>query len=720
MRNHQGKQILSCLLAGLLAATAFSGCSSKNEESSPAASISTTAATEAQIEGKTEAETTAIETTEVAEITITHISPMETVSSTLGAEVTDLNVLLDRDGENTYKHDLEDFIQAGDVIQSFTFIFYAPDGTSDMVNYKGGCGISVKEDSAAATDEDWYQSDDFEQRVDGAYAEIIWNVPADVAADVDVDGEVLIGYWWSELQQVKLSSIVCTYTRTAEIPVDGTAETSPAAMLYNKTLSSDSEAVNTAKIPLSDLIGKGDTLQTVTFDVSSSGALGKFTGAFGVSLKSGCPAETDKNWYQTGNVVVFTQESSVSLTWIVPDEIKAYLDADGEIMLGYWWSDQASVTLDKVSVRYSNSTGISTKTETTASDQSEPGEVKQEGNAAVSSEQVNQMTSSEIVADMKIGWNLGNTLDSYDTKGSDNETGWGNPKTTKAMIDTVKEAGFNAVRIPVTWGEHLSSDHVIETAYLDRVQEVVDYAMDNDLYVILNVHHDDAIWLHPTYSEQAAVTETLTAIWKQLSERFADYDHHLVFEGMNEPRVIGSSTEWSGGTSEERDVINQLFQVFVDTVRASGGLNAERTLIVTSHAQSITKEAVSAVQIPDDDHIAVSIHSYAPWDFCGTEDDRSDWGSEADKQELESNFQYLEDTFISKGVPVLLDEFGAVNKNNTSIRANYYAYYVKSAKAHGITCFVWDNGTEKEFGLLNRKDLTWYAPSIVETMMQAL
>jgi len=232
MQNNRGKQIISCLLAGLLAVTAFSGCSSKDEESSPSSAVSTTVATEAPTEAKTEAETTAVETTEAVETTTTHISPMETVSSTLGAEVTDLNILLDRDGENTYKHDLADFIQDGDVIQSFTFIFYAPDGTSDMVNYKGGCGISVKEDSPTATDKGWYQSDDFEQRVNGAYAEITWNVPTDVAADVDADGKILIGYWWSELQQVKLSSIVCTYTRTAEIPVDGTAETSPVATLY--------------------------------------------------------------------------------------------------------------------------------------------------------------------------------------------------------------------------------------------------------------------------------------------------------------------------------------------------------------------------------------------------------------------------------------------------------------------------------------------------------
>lgn len=713
------KQKTACLLAGLLSLTAMAGCSDKAAESSTAVEQTTTAATtttaEAAEADATETTTAAEAETAAAETTTTHISPVETVSTTLGTEITDLDVLLDRDGENTYQTKLSNFLQDGDTVQSFTFIFYAPDGVSDMGTYKGGCGISVSEDCAAATDENWYQSDDFSQAVNGAYAEITWDVPTSIIDDVDVDGNILIGYWWSDLQQVKLSSIVCTYTRTVEVPVDGTATISPAVTLDNETLSSKSEPENTAKVSVSDLIGAGDTLQTVTFDISSSGALGKFTGAFGVSVSSDCKAATDQNWYQTDNIVVFTQDSSVSLTWIVPDEVKDFITEDGEIMLGYWWSNQETVTWDNVSVRYSNASGVSTKTDSSTTET--VGNIE---NAAVSSEQVNQMTSSEIIADMKIGWNLGNTLDSYNTDSDDNETGWGNPKTTKAMIDTVKEAGFNAIRIPVTWGEHLSDDNVIDADYLDRVQEVVDYAMDDDLYVILNVHHDDAIWLHPTYSEQETVTETLTAIWSQLCTRFADYDHHLVFEGMNEPRVIGSDTEWTGGTAEERDVINQLFQAFVDTVRASGGLNADRTLIVTSHAQSITEVAVSAVKVPDDDHIAVSIHSYAPWDFCGTDSDRSDWGSDADRQELDDNFQYLEDTFVSQGVPVVLDEFGAVDKDNTSIRADYYAYYVKSAKEHGITCFVWDNGTASEFGLLNRKNLTWSAPSIINAMMDAL
>ena len=607
------KSYLASVLAMISLGTVVTGCtggddSSKTEETSPAA---TTVATEQATEATT---TEKAATTTVSEEAATeHVSPTETVSSTLGAEITGIDAVLDRDGTNTYKAKLSDMIEEGDTVHSFTFIFYAADGVSDMVNYKGGCGISVTDECAAATDEGWYQSDDFECSVNGAYAEITWNVPDEAAKYVDENGEVLIGYWWSEVQQVRLSSIVCSYTRTAELPVDGQTAISPAI-----NLSYDDEDSKTGHIDLSELINKDDTLQTVTFDISSSGSLGKFSGAFGVSLKDGSKAATDENWYQSGDVAVITDSSNLSLTWIVPDNVKADIAADGQVMLGFWWSEQSTVTLDRVSVRYSNSTGEQNHVNAATDNE----EVSGKAGTTASSEEVNKMSSSEIVADIKVGWNLGNTLDSYNTKTSDAETGWGNPKTTKAMIDAVQQAGFNAVRIPVSWTDHISDDGTIDSAWMARVKEVVDYAYDNGMYVILNVHHDDYTWLKPLYSEQAAVEKKLMNIWKQICSTFGEYDHHLIFEGMNEPRVVGSPNEWSGGTPEERDVINQLFAKFVETVRSTGGLNADRTLIITSHAQSITEEAVSAVKVPDDDHIIVSIHSYAPWDFCGTEDSR--------------------------------------------------------------------------------------------------
>lgn len=704
------KKWTALLLAGIMAGTVFTGCG-KQEESSTSTAESSAA------EESSEAQTEAAEETTEATTTTAHVSPTETVSTTLGTEI-EVNATLDRgsDDANNYKAKLSNFIEDGDVVQSFTFIVKAADGSSNLADYKGGYGISVKDSCASATDKGWYQAADFEQSLNSSYAEFTWNVPSEIQSDIDPAGEVLFGHWWSGVQQVQLTSIVCTYTRTKEVPVDGTNEISPSA-----TLNYNDEAAKMADISLSDLIGKDDTLQTVTFDVSSGGSLGKFTGAFGVSVKEGADCATDKGWYQSPNVCVFTDASNLSLTWIVPDEVKAEIDQGGKVSLGYWWSDQASITLNKVSVRYSNSTGTTTKT-TPKSDASESsgGEVAVKTGEVPTKDEVNAMTSAQIVDNIKVGWNLGNTLDSYNTNSSDTETGWGNPKATKAMIETVQKAGFNAVRIPVTWGEHMSADGTIDAAWMARVKEVVDYAYDAGLYVVLNVHHDDALWLVPTNDKLESDKATLTSIWKQICTTFQDYDHRLIFEGMNEPRVIGSATEWSGGTPEEREVINQLFQAFVDTVRAAGGTHAERTLIVSSHAQSITETAVSAVKVPNDSHVIVSIHSYAPWDFCGTENDRADWGSDADKAELDKNFQYLDDMFISKGIPVIIDEFGAVDKKNTQARAAWFAYYISSAKKHGIKCFVWDNGQSSgEFGLLNRSNNTWDYPEIIQAIQDA-
>ena len=652
------KKLTALLLAGVLAGSAFTGCGKQSNDSSKPES---SAAEESSVK-ETEA---AAETTEATTTTV-HVSPTETVSSTLGTELTDINAMLDKgsDTTNNYKAKLDNFIQEGDVVQSFTFIVYSADGSSSLGDFKGGYGVSVKDGCASATDAGWYQAADFEQSQNSAYAEFTWNVPTEIQTEIDPSGEVLFGHWGSNVQQVKLSSIVCTYTRTKEVPVDGTNSVSPAS-----TLSFNDEAAKTAKIALSDLIGADDTLQTVTFDISSSGALGKFTGAFGVSVDENADCATDKGWYQTKNVCVFTDSSSLSLTWIVPDEVKESIDNGGEVMLGYWWSDQPSITLNNVSVRYSNSTGTTTKTETKSEESSKGGEVAEVTGDIPTKDQVNAMSSKQIVENIKVGWNLGNSLDSHDTNSSDTETGWGNPKTTQQMIDTVKAAGFNAVRIPVTWGEHMSADGTIDAAWMSRVKEVVDYAYNDGLYVILNVHHDDALWLVPTKDKLESDKATLTTIWKQICATFQDYDHRLIFEGMNEPRVIGSAEEWTGGTQESYDVINQLFQAFVDTVRASGGSNTDRTVIVTDYAQSAEKNAIGGMIVPKDDHIIVSLHIYAPWNFCGPDDTRADWGSDSDKQELDTTFQYLDDTFISKGIPVIIDETGCVNKNeNTSAR----------------------------------------------------
>jgi len=224
------------------------------------------------------------------------------------------------------------------------------------------------------------------------------------------------------------------------------------------------------------------------------------------------------------------------------------------------------------------------------------------------------------------------------------------------------------------------------------------------MIVILNMHHDDDIWFEPKESEYAADSARLCKIWEQICARFGNYGDRLLFEGMNEPRTVGSAAEWMGGTAPEHAVINKYEQDFVNTVRASGGNNAHRTLIVTSYAASIEDAAVNDMVVPDDDNVIVSIHYYAPWKFAFGE--TNEWS----KSDLDSGFEKLKSKFIDKGIPVIIGEFGAVSNNNDAQRKELYEYYVSKAKSIGIKCFIWDNNVESgesSFGLFNRTSMTW-------------
>ena len=181
----------------------------------------------------------------------------------------------------------------------------------------------------------------------------------------------------------------------------------------------------------------------------------------------------------------------------------------------------------------------------------------------------------------------------------------------------------------------MDDNNIINTEWLDRVQEVVDYAYNNDMFIILNMHHDDYIWFSPTEEEYSQDSEKLKAIWKQISERFIDYGDRLLFEGMNEPRTIDSELEWQGGTPEERAIINKYEQDFINTVRSTGGNNSNRTLVITSYAASAETSAIDDIVIPDDKNIIVSVHYYAPWKFSeGIDSTFTDDG----KSELDNKF----------------------------------------------------------------------------------
>lgn len=342
-----------------------------------------------------------------------------------------------------------------------------------------------------------------------------------------------------------------------------------------------------------------------------------------------------------------------------------------------------------------------------------------------------ELTANDIVSQMKIGWNLGNTMDSYNASFSSNmdpkawETAWHNPETTEDLIKAVMAGGFNVIRIPVTWKEHImmNENYKINEAWMDRVQEIVDYAYNNEAYVILNIHHEN--WHEPYYNNQEKGGEMLVAVWKQIAERFKDYDEHLIFEGMNEPRKIGTAVEWTGGDQEGWDVVNYYNGLFVETIRNAGGNNPYRILMIPGYGAN-SWEGIKHIDIPQNDNkIIISVHAYEPYDFALNTTGRGNWNE--DKNAMDTIMKSLKERFISKGIPVVIGEFGAMNKpaeGNEEDRGAWAEYYVKAAKELGIPCVWWDNGAFEGngelFGLIDRKTLEWKYTKVVEGLMRGI
>lgn len=343
------------------------------------------------------------------------------------------------------------------------------------------------------------------------------------------------------------------------------------------------------------------------------------------------------------------------------------------------------------------------------------------------------ISSMELISEMKIGWNLGNTFDS--TIGSPNgqetpadwETAWGQPETTKKMIDSVKAQGFNVLRIPVTWegkfGE--APDYTINPDWLARVKEVVDYGFDNDMFVIINLHHEE--WNYPDAGHEAEADAILRALWSQIADYFADYNEKLIFEGMNEPRLKNTPMEWNGGNEEARAVINRWNAAFVETIRSKGGNNKLRHLMIPTYAASTMQQVLGDFEIPDDDKVIVSVHAYLPYNFALAEPSGavSEWSADnpADTRDIDNLFAVLKELYIDNGRAVIIGEFGSRNRMNTAARADCARYYVSRAAETGIPCIWWDNnafvGNGENFGLFDRKSYEWRYPEIMKAMMEA-
>ncbi len=358
------------------------------------------------------------------------------------------------------------------------------------------------------------------------------------------------------------------------------------------------------------------------------------------------------------------------------------------------------------------------------------------------------LNQSQIVEAMGASWNLGNQLEASNS-GTPSETAWGNPVIKKELIQTVKEAGFKSIRIPVSYLSYIGEgpNYTINAAWLNRVQEVIDYAVAEGLYVIMNIHGDGyytvtGSWLLCGESEedQVAIRAKYEAVWKQIAERFKDYDEHLIFESMNEEGA-------NNMTNEAYENLNKYNQIFVDTVRQTGGNNAKRWLLVPgwytnidytvgNYGFSIPTDLKRDASVPSDEQrIMISVHYYDPWDFCGddTSGTYSQWGKDSNSKKaasycnteeyMEGQIKKVYDKFVTEGYPVVIGEYGCINKESSDPLSTYFrAYYCKTmcelSKKYGCVPVYWDNGAiSNSFGLINRKTLEIAQPQIIDAIM---
>jgi endoglucanase len=324
-------------------------------------------------------------------------------------------------------------------------------------------------------------------------------------------------------------------------------------------------------------------------------------------------------------------------------------------------------------------------------------------------------TAFGIIDDMGPGWNLGNTLD-----GTGGETGWGNPVTTQKMIDTVHAAGYKTLRVPVRWDENLSgSGHTIATAWMDRVEQIVNYGLNDGMYVIVNIHHNNG-WEDPTTANEANAKDYLTKIWAQIAARFQKYDNHVIFETMNEPTVTTNGvTDWTG-TTEYYGVVNRLNAAALSTIRATGGNNATRLVMIPGYGANSDSRSQYTV-VPSDAMVAVSVHCYAPLDFALNYPGVSTF---TDTASVDYSFNTVSSLFVKKGIPAVMGEWASLNKNNLSERVKYAAYFAKRSKATRIPIVLWDNGVttagSSGMGYLKRSVPTWAFPTINQAIMDVL
>jgi len=347
-------------------------------------------------------------------------------------------------------------------------------------------------------------------------------------------------------------------------------------------------------------------------------------------------------------------------------------------------------------------------------------------------------TATDAVKNMGLGWNLGNTLDAntgtskdytkaayWGGQGLESETCWGQPKTSKELLTMMKNAGFGAIRVPVTWYNHMDADGNVNSQWMARVKETVDYVIDNGMYCILNVHHDTgasttdfAHWIQADATNYTTNKTKFEKLWTQIATEFKDYDKYLVFEGYNE--MLDAKSTWNAPqATTSYKALNNYAQSFVDAVRATGGNNETRNLIVNTYAAANNEAPVKNLNIPTDkakNHIAVEVHAYPnffTWSTPATL--RTIAQVKADVDYIANN---LNTNCLSKGIPAIIGEWGSYGVDNGAGKTDYDVrkgmflefcdYFVKKMKSNNIATFYWmgmTDGAYRTIPAFNQADL---------------
>lgn len=355
--------------------------------------------------------------------------------------------------------------------------------------------------------------------------------------------------------------------------------------------------------------------------------------------------------------------------------------------------------------------------------------------------------AASAARNMGTGWNLGNTLDSNSgsvtnmwieawtsRSTADYETAWGQPETTRELIHMFKEAGFGAIRVPVTWYPHIGTVTVsganwdmgtwtgydVDPVWMARVKEVVGYVLDEGLYCILNVHHDtgdaSTAWLRADAAVFESVKERYGALWTQIATEFESCGERLLFESFNE--MLDAAGSWNSGSAQAHDVINRYNALFVATVRATGGNNLHRNLILNTYGASPSAQALKDFTLPEDvveHHLLVEVHSYSPYRFAFDNDNPQMTFDSACETEVKGIIETINTYLVSNGIPCVIGEYGCTSGRTEEERARQAACYVSNAAKYDIACFYWMTLSEGA----DRSVPKWSTPVLKDAILKA-